>query len=118
MRLQRGDALIIIDVQKDFCPGGALAVPEGDRVIPVVNSWIAEATRQSIPIFATRDWHPANHISFKSQNGIWPAHCVQGSPGAEFHPELNLTPETIVVAKGTRAEQDSYSAFADTDLLK
>jgi nicotinamidase/pyrazinamidase len=116
MGLQAGDALIIVDVQNDFCPGGALAVPEGDRVIPAINSWIAEARRQHVPIFASRDWHPPNHISFKAQSGIWPTHCVQGSGGAEFHASLKLTPETVVISKGTRPEEDSYSAFGGTDL--
>jgi nicotinamidase/pyrazinamidase len=116
MGLQAGDALIIVDVQNDFCPGGALAVPEGDRVIPALNFWIAEARRLNIPIFASRDWHPADHISFKPQGGTWPSHCVQGSPGAEFHPSLELTPETVVINKGIQSEQDSYSAFGGTNL--
>ncbi len=75
--LSKHDALIVVDVQKDFCPGGSLAVPEGDGVVPVLNSYIGVFTSKFSPVFATRDWHPANHISFREYGGVWPSHCVQ-----------------------------------------
>ncbi len=116
--MQKGDALLIVDVQNDFCPGGALAVREGDHVVPVLNRWIDEALRQNIPVFASRDWHPAGHISFKERGGPWPPHCVQGTAGAEFHPDLHLPANTEIVSKGYELDNDSYSAFGGTDLLQ
>jgi len=88
------DALIIVDVQKDFCPGGALPVSEGDKVVPVLNKYIKKFADARAVIVATRDWHPPNHRSFKKHGGIWPTHCVQGTDGAKFHPDLKL-PEGI-----------------------
>ena len=116
MGLRIGDALLIVDVQNDFCPGGALAVPEGDLVVPILNQWIAEAEARGIPVFASRDWHPRHHISFKEQGGPWPPHCVQGTPGAAFHPHLKLPRDVRIISKGKHPNQDSYSAFGDTDL--
>src|SRR5579871_1591682 len=106
MDLQRGDALLIVDMQNDFCPGGALAVPQGDQVIPELNHWIDKAARANIPIFASRDWHPAGHISFAERGGPWPPHCLQRSRGAEFHPDLKLPQETVVVSKAAEPEKD------------
>jgi nicotinamidase-related amidase len=114
--MQNGDALLIVDVQNDFCPGGALGVSEGDRVIPVLNEWIATAESQSIPIYVTRDWHPAGHISFRQRGGPWPPHCVQGTHGAAFHPQLDLRPDMQIINKGADIDRDSYSAFGGTDL--
>lgn len=111
-----GDALLIVDMQKDFCPGGALAVEEGDRVVPAINAWLAEAKAQRIPVFASRDWHPRDHVSFVHAGGEWPPHCIQDTDGARFHPELKLPAETIVVTKGVRFDRDQNSAFADTGL--
>lgn len=114
--MQKGDALLIVDVQNDFCPGGALAVPEGDQVVPVLNRWIEEARQQSIPIFFSRDWHPETHISFKERGGPWPPHCVQGTIGAAFHSGLSFPPNAEVISKGHRLDEDSYSAFGGTNL--
>ncbi len=116
MGLKAGDALLIVDVQNDFCPGGALPVPEGDLVVPVLNRWIAQAEARGIPVFASRDWHPNNHISFKGRGGPWPPHCVQGTPGAAFHPDLKLPRDVRIVSKAKHPDKDSYSAFGGTDL--
>ncbi|WP_038035786.1 bifunctional nicotinamidase/pyrazinamidase [Thermopetrobacter sp. TC1] len=120
-------ALLVIDVQKDFCPGGALPVPEGDAVVPVINRIMP---RYDIVVF-TQDWHPADHLSFASQHEgkapfetvtlaygeqvLWPDHCVQGSEGAEFHPDLDVRPAQAIIRKGFRREVDSYSAFFEND---
>jgi nicotinamidase/pyrazinamidase len=116
--LRRGDALLIVDVQIDFCPGGALPVPWGDAVVPVLNRWIAAARRVGAPVYASRDWHPTGHLSFVSHGGEWPPHCVQDTPGARYHPDLALPEDTIPVCKGTRLDRDQYSAFADTGLAE
>lgn len=114
--LKRGDAVIAVDVQNDFCPGGALAVNDGDRVVPVLNRWIGAATAAGVPVIASRDWHPVNHCSFNSQGGPWPPHCIQDTPGAAFHPGLRLPPEVVRVSKGTAFDRDAYSAFDGTGL--
>lgn len=114
--LKTGDALLVVDVQNDFCPGGALAIEEGDEVVPVLNHWLAAAAKAGIPVFASRDWHPAGHISFESRGGPWPPHCLQDSEGARFHPELQLPEDVIKVTKGVRFDQDQYSAFDQTGL--
>ena len=105
------DVLLVVDVQNDFCPSGALGVPDGDRVVPVINRCIADALARGIAIYASRDWHPAVTVHFTAYGGLWPPHCVQGTSGAEFHPDLRLPPSAIVVSKGTDAEQQGYSAF-------
>jgi nicotinamidase/pyrazinamidase len=114
--LQSGDALMIVDVQIDFCPGGALPIEGGDAVVAVLNRWIAAAVDARVPIFASRDWHPRHHLSFVESGGEWPVHCVQDTPGARFHPELKLPDSTIVVTKGVRFDRDQYSAFDQTGL--
>ena len=114
--LQSGDALLIVDVQKDFCPGGALPIQEGDQVVPVLNRWIAAATVKGVPIYASRDWHPVGHISFKESGGLWPPHCLQDDDGANFHPDLELPDSAIKVTKGVRFDHDQNSAFDDTGL--
>ena len=115
-RIEQCDALLLVDVQNDFCPGGALPVPQGDEIMPELNAWIDEADRRGIPIFASQDWHPDGHISFAEQGGPWPQHCVQGTHGAAFRAELALPESARVVQKGTRGDMDAYSAFQGTDL--
>jgi len=116
IRVQGGDALIAVDVQNDFLPGGSLAVPQGDAVVPALNRYLAAFAARALPIFATRDWHPADHCSFKAQGGIWPPHCIAGTRGAEFSPALALPPAAVVVSKATTPEADAYSGFGGTDL--
>jgi nicotinamidase/pyrazinamidase len=115
-QLTLGDALLIVDVQNDFCPGGALPIPEGDRVVPVLNEWIEAAASAGIPVYASRDWHPRGHPSFTTEGGQWPVHCLQDTEGAAFHPELRLPANAVVVTKGTRFDKDQYSAFDETGL--
>jgi nicotinamidase/pyrazinamidase len=115
-KLDSSDALVIVDVQADFCPGGALAVPEGDRVVPVLNKWMARARGSGALIVATRDWHPPDHMSFAAQGGPWPVHCVQETPGAAFHPDLDLPDEALIVSKGTDPKDEGYSMFKGTGL--
>jgi len=116
--LQAGDALLIVDVQRDFLPGGALGVPDGDAVIPVLNRYIKAFQSRGLPIFASRDWHPNDHCSFEAQGGPWPPHCVAGTPGAELPETLELPPQAEVISKATTSERDAYSAFQGTDLLE
>ena len=121
------DVLIVVDVQNDFCPGGALAVPRGDEVVPIVNRMAARFRN----VVVTQDWHPRGHASFASSHPgsrpfdmidlsygrqiLWPDHCVQGTPGAEFHPALEVPHAELVLRKGFRAAIDSYSAFFEND---
>mgnify|MGYP006270418767 FL=1 len=121
------EALIVIDVQNDFCPGGALAVPEGDAIVPGVNALM----REFPAVILTQDWHPAGHTSFASEHPgrapmetvdmpygpqiLWPDHCVQGTPGAAFHPDLDTERADLILRKGFRRAIDSYSAFFEND---
>lgn len=114
--LRPGDALLIVDVQNDFCPGGALPIAGGDAIIPAINAWIAAATAAGVAIYASRDWHPHVHPSFAAHDGPWPPHCVQDTTGAAFHPQLQLPATTIIVTKGTRFDEDQNSAFHHTGL--
>jgi nicotinamidase/pyrazinamidase len=114
--LRTGDALIVVDMQNDFLPGGSLAVKGGDEILAPLNQYIAVAEKQGLPVFATRDWHPAQHCSFKEEGGPWPPHCVVGSRGAEFAPELRLPESGVVISKGATIEKDAYSGFEGTDL--
>jgi len=120
-------ALVVVDVQNDFCPGGALAVPAGDEVVPIVNA----LSRRYATIVVTQDWHPADHASFASQHQgrapfetldmpygpqvLWPAHCVMGTPGAALHPRLDTTRAALILRKGCNREVDSYSALLEAD---
>lgn len=108
-------ALVIVDVQNDFCPGGALPVREGDKVVPVLNKYIQMFQKAGLVIYASRDWHPEKTKHFKAFGGVWPPHCVQGTKGAEFHPDLKLSPQTIILTKGEDPNEDSYSGFQAHD---
>jgi nicotinamidase/pyrazinamidase len=106
------DALIIVDVQNDFCPGGALEVPQGDAVIPTINQLL----KQRWLSVATMDWHPAEHCSFEPHGGPWPPHCVQGTTGAELHPELDADSIQLTITKASHHDKDAYSGFDGTEL--
>jgi len=114
--LAPGDALLVVDMQKDFCPGGALAVPGGDAVVPVLNKWIDFARAAKRPVYFSRDWHPTGHLSFEPQGGPWPPHCIQDTEGAAFHPKLHVPEDAVKVSKGVRLDKDQYSAFDETGL--
>ncbi|WP_456381874.1 nicotinamidase [Persephonella sp.] len=122
IKIGRQDALIVVDMQNDFMPGGALPVPEGDSIVPVLNSYIRLFEEKGQPVFYTRDWHPENHISFRENGGIWPVHCVQNTEGAAFHPELYMPADNrFIISKGTSPDFDAYSGFQGTvleELLK
>lgn len=106
------EALVIVDVQNDFCPGGALAVPDGDAVVVP----IARLAERFPLVVATRDWHPADHGSFRDHGGPWPVHCVQGTPGAELHPGLDRARLDAVIDKGQASDREGYSGFEATEL--
>lgn len=114
--LGQGDALLIVDLQNDFLPGGRLGVPQGELVIPPINTLIALYRAHRLPIYASRDWHPAEHCSFTAQGGPWPPHCVAGDEGARFASDMRLPEDAIVVSKADTAEADAYSAFSGTGL--
>ena len=118
MKIGKRAALIVVDVQNDFCPGGALAVPEGDQVVPVLNGYFRTFSELGMPVYFTRDWHPSGHISFKKQGGDWPEHCIQGTKGSNFHPDLSLTDEPVIISKGTERTEEAYSGFHGTGLAE
>jgi len=109
-------ALIIVDMQNDFMPGGALPVKDADLIIPTINRYIKKFREKGRPIYATRDWHPENHISFNTRGGPWPPHCIQGTKGAEFHKDLELSDDVIIVNKAYNPDRDAYSGFQETFL--
>lgn len=111
-----GDALLVVDVQNDFLPGGSLAVPRGDEVVPVLNRCLALFSQGSLPVYASRDWHPANHCSFRAQGGPWPPHCMANTYGAEFPATLELPADAVIISKADTPKKDAYSAFGGTDL--
>lgn len=110
--------MLVVDVQNDFLPGGALAVPDGDAVVPVLNRYIQAFADHDLPVFLSRDWHPENHCSFKEQGGPWPPHCVAGSPGAAFASDLVYPTGSTVVDKAQTPEREAYSDFDETDLAR
>lgn len=114
--IEPGDALLVIDIQNDFLPGGSLTVPESEQIIPVINRCTEKFSSLGCPVFLTRDWHPVDHWSFAGQGGRWPDHCVAGTFGAEFSASL-LQPETAqVISKGVLPESEGYSDFEAPDL--
>lgn len=111
------DALVVVDMQRDFMPQGVLPVPEGDKIVPRLNEYIRLFLGKGLPVFFTRDWHPEDHISFKEQGGLWPPHCVQDTEGAKFHPELFIPQDNrFIISKGTSRDFDAYSGFQGTIL--
>ena len=115
IKIGKRSVLIIVDVQKDFCQGGTLPVPRGNDVVPVLNRYIRKFEEAGAQIYATRDWHPSNHVSFASQGGPWPSHCVQNTEGAEFHRDLVLSKDTIIISKANSLKE-TYSGFDETNL--
>ncbi len=113
-----GDALLVVDVQNDFLPGGALAVAGGDEVIGPLNLEMARFAGLGLPVYVSRDWHPREHCSFASRGGPWPTHCIADTHGAAFPAELRIPAQAVVVSKATRADADAYSAFEGTDLAR
>ncbi|WP_373191147.1 nicotinamidase [Halomonas sp.] len=111
-----GDALLVVDMQNDFCEGGALAVTGGAALVPGINAQIEAARAAGARVFASRDWHPVDHVSFMHRGGSWPVHCVQDTEGAAFHPDLALADDVIRVSKATAFDTDAYSAFDGTGL--
>jgi len=116
LRLEAGDALLLVDVQQDFLPGGHLGVTDGDQVVAPLNRMIELFRARRLPVVATRDWHPLNHCSFHERGGPWPPHCVQHTHGADWAPELRLPDDALIVSKGDTATQEAYSGFQSTDL--
>jgi nicotinamidase/pyrazinamidase len=113
MKLKK--ALLAVDIQNDFCPGGALGIAAGDKIIPFVDKYIKIFSQNKLPVFISRDWHPAKTTHFKKFGGVWPRHCIQNTRGAGFHPKLKIPPEAIIISKGMNPEEDSYSAFQARD---
>ena len=109
------DALVVVDLQNDFCPGGSLGIAGGDRVIPILNRYMQRFRELKAPIYASRDWPPPVTKHFQAHGGVWPPHCVQGTKGAEFHPAVTLPPDVVIVSKGMDPEQDAYSCFQAQD---
>jgi len=112
------DALIVVDVQRDFCPGGKLAVEDGDAVVPLLNAWISAARKGNARVVASRDWHPPGHTSFEEKGGPWPEHCLQESEGAELPPDLKRPEDAELLSKGDSPGRDQYSAFDGTGLAE
>lgn len=117
LKINDFDALIVVDMQKDFMPDGALPVPEGDKIVPILNQYIQLFADKGNPVYFTRDWHPPDHISFRGHGGIWPPHCVQDTEGAKFHPDLKIPLDNkFIISKGTSRDFDAYSGFQGTIL--
>ncbi|MCD6323953.1 MAG: nicotinamidase [Desulfurococcales archaeon] len=114
--ITKKSALIVVDMQKDFCSSGSLPVPGCDELIPKINALIKTFKSLGLPVIFSRDWHPPNHSSFKDFGGVWPPHCIQGTEGAEFHEDLEIPEGSIIISKGASPERDAYSAFDGTEL--
>jgi nicotinamidase/pyrazinamidase len=115
LKLTNKDALIVVDMQNDFMPWGALPVPDADKIVPQLNAYIEAFSSRSLPVYFTRDWHPPDHISFKGHGGIWPPHCVQETEGAQFHKDLVIPKDNkFIISKGTSRDFDAYSGFQGT----
>ncbi len=108
-------ALLVVDIQNDFCPGGALGIFGGDKIIPVVNKYIKIFSKNKLPIFISRDWHPKKTAHFKKFGGVWPMHCIENTKGARFHPGLKIPKEAVIISKGMDPKEDSYSVFQAKD---
>jgi nicotinamidase/pyrazinamidase len=113
--MNQNRALLLVDIQNDFCSGGNISIPQGDSIVPVCNAYIGLFTSLGLPVFASRDWHPEKSKHFQNYGGIWPAHCVQNSYGASFHPRLRLPLDACIVSKGQGPNEESYSAFQGRD---
>jgi nicotinamidase/pyrazinamidase len=113
--MKKDRALLLVDMQNDFCPGGKLPVPGGEAIVPVLNKYIKVFIQNNLPVFASRDWHPKKTAHFEDYGGQWPEHCVQDTPGASFHPVLKLPADTIILSKGMDPSKDSYSDFQAVD---
>jgi nicotinamidase/pyrazinamidase len=118
MANKKKKALIVVDVQNDFCPGGSLAVTHGDEVVAPLNKLAQEFLDRGEPVFKTRDWHPAKAKHFAAYGGVWPVHCVQNTPGAEFHADLSDDPRIVIISKGVGESADGYSGFDGTGLAQ
>jgi nicotinamidase/pyrazinamidase len=118
LKIMSTDALIVTDIQNDFLPGGTLPVKEGYQIVPVMNEYLRIFKSAKAKIFASRDWHPANHMSFKAQGGPWPPHCIQNTEGAKFHSNLKLPEDTVIVSKATDPAKEAYSVFEETGLIE
>lgn len=116
--LRPGDALLVVDLQRDFLPGGALGVAGGDAVVAVADRLLRTFSAAGLPVFLSRDWHPPDHCSFVARGGPWPPHCVAGTDGAAFAPGLPVPPQAVVISKATRPDRDAYSAFDGTGLAR
>jgi nicotinamidase/pyrazinamidase len=116
MPAEKKKALIVVDVQNDFCPGGSLAVAHGDEVIAPLNNLMKQFLDRGEPVYKTRDWHPPQTKHFAGYGGLWPFHCIQNTGGAQFHPDLWEDPRITVISKGTSEKDDGYSAFDGTNL--
>jgi len=116
LKLRKGDALLIVDVQNDFLPGGALGIAGGDAIVPVLNGYGEKFDHCALPVLASRDWHPPDHCSFQAQGGPWPPHCVAGTHGAELSSHLALPRHSDIISKARESDRDAYSALDGTGL--
>lgn len=112
----QGSALIVVDMQNDFLPGGKLEVPNSDTIIPIINEYIKIFEKKGLPVVFTRDWHPENHLSFKENGGIWPKHCVQNTEGVQINKDIYIPNNSVIINKAFQSDMEAYSGFQNTDL--